>query len=86
METVPVIHGPNGIHVKLSPTGKQVLNMAIPDWVGLVENDKMKEVALETLRNYGVGSCSPMGFYGTIGQSGVSYWKPRLSLQTCTSS
>nr|ODN90088.1 serine palmitoyltransferase [Cryptococcus depauperatus CBS 7841] len=66
LDTVPVIHGPNGARVKLSPTGKSVLNMAIPDWAGFVENDKMKEVAIETLREYGVGTCGPSGFYGTI--------------------
>lgn len=88
LESVPVIHGPNGARVKLSPTGKtvrlaficlqrrdlltslwQVLNMAIPDWVGFVEDDKMKEVAIDTLKEYGVGTCGPSGFYGTIGKS-----------------
>jgi serine palmitoyltransferase len=43
--------------------------MATPDWFGFVENDKMKQVALDTLRDYGVGSCGPSGFYGTIGES-----------------
>lgn len=88
LESVPVIHGPNGARVKLSPNGKtvrlffqgckeefalnlfsQVLNMAIPDWVGFVEDDKMKEVAIDTLKEYGVGTCGPSGFYGTIGAS-----------------
>ncbi|OXG96102.1 serine palmitoyltransferase [Cryptococcus neoformans A2-102-5] len=66
LESVPVIHGPNGARVKLAPTGKTVLNMAIPDWVGFVEDDKMKEVAIDTLKEYGVGTCGPSGFYGTI--------------------
>lgn len=43
--------------------------MAIPDWVGFVEDDKMKEVAIDTLKEYGVGTCGPSGFYGTIGKS-----------------
>lgn len=43
--------------------------MAIPDWVGFVEDDKMKEVAIDTLKEYGVGTCGPSGFYGTIGES-----------------
>ena len=67
LETLPIIHGPNGTHVKLSPLGKTVLNMAIPDWTGLVESDAMKQVAIDTLREYGVGTCGPSGFYGTIG-------------------
>ncbi|ODN82692.1 hypothetical protein L202_00984 [Cryptococcus amylolentus CBS 6039] len=66
LETVPIVHGPNGARVKLSPNGKSVLNMAIPDWTGLVENDKVKSIAIDTLREYGVGSCGPSGFYGTI--------------------
>jgi hypothetical protein len=41
--------------------------MTIPNWQGFVENEKMKQVAIETLRNYGVGTCGPSGFYGTIG-------------------
>jgi len=68
LPTVPMIHGPNGVRVKLSPNGKMVLNMAYPDWVGFAENEKMKMVAIETLRSYGVGSCGPSGFYGTIGE------------------
>jgi len=68
LPTVPTIHGPNGVRVKLSPNGKQVLNMAYPDWVGFAEMEKMKTVAIETLKQYGVGSCGPSGFYGTIGK------------------
>nr|XP_018259968.1 serine palmitoyltransferase [Kwoniella dejecticola CBS 10117]OBR82126.1 serine palmitoyltransferase [Kwoniella dejecticola CBS 10117] len=66
LETVPTIYGPNGIKVKTSPNGKTLLNLATPNWCGFVENDKMKEVAIETLKHYGVGTCGPSGFYGTI--------------------
>lgn len=90
LSTIPVIHGANGLRVKLAPNGKmvclldlslrlvrkgnkliwcQVLNLATADWTGLVESDKMKQVAIDTLKAYGVGSCGPSGFYGTIGQS-----------------
>ncbi|WVQ85819.1 hypothetical protein IAT38_007987 [Cryptococcus sp. DSM 104549] len=66
LQTVPVIHGPNGAKVKLSPNGKTVMNLATPNWSGFIENDHMKQVAIETLREYGVGSCGPSGFYGTF--------------------
>jgi serine palmitoyltransferase len=33
----------------------------------MVESDKMKQVAIDTLKEYGVGSCGPSGFYGTFG-------------------
>jgi serine palmitoyltransferase len=69
LESIPVIHGANGSHVKLAPGGKTVLNMALPNWAGMVESDKMKQVAIDTLREYGVGTCGPSGFYGTIGES-----------------
>lgn len=52
--------------------------MAIPDWVGFVEDDKMKEVAIDTLKEYGVGTCGPSGFYGTIGESLASYDRVEL--------
>ncbi|TXT03895.1 hypothetical protein VHUM_04318 [Vanrija humicola] len=65
-DSVPVVYGQNGTHVKLSPNGKPVLNLAVYDWLGFVENDHIKDVAIRTLREYGVGSCGPMGFYGTI--------------------
>jgi hypothetical protein len=29
----------------------------------------MKQVAVDTLKEYGVGTCGPSGFYGTIGMS-----------------
>ncbi|WWD20547.1 hypothetical protein CI109_105023 [Kwoniella shandongensis] len=66
LQSVPVIHGPNGTKVKTSPHGKTLMNMAIPNWSGFVESDKMKEIAIDTLREYGVGTCGPSGFYGTI--------------------
>ena len=67
LDSVPTIYGQNGTHVRTSPTGKPVLNLALYDWIGLVENDQLKDVGIHTLREYGVGSCGPMGFYGTIG-------------------
>lgn len=46
----------------------QLTNLATPNWTGLIENDGMKQVAVDTLREYGVGTCGPSGFYGTIGE------------------
>ncbi|BEI80279.1 hypothetical protein CcaverHIS002_0108080 [Cutaneotrichosporon cavernicola] len=66
LDSIPTVYGQNGVRVKLSPNGKPVVNMAIYDWLGMVENDQLKDVAIKTLRDYGVGSCGPMGFYGTI--------------------
>ena len=35
----------------------------------LINNFKMKEKAIQSVQKYGVGSCGPRGFYGTIGKS-----------------
>lgn len=66
LDSVPTIYGQNGTHAKVTPNGKPVLNLAVTDWLGFMENDRIKDVAIGTLREYGVGSCGPMGFYGTI--------------------
>lgn len=34
--------------------------------MGLLNNEEIKESALSALRKYGVGSCGPPGFYGTL--------------------
>ncbi|GIY82340.1 hypothetical protein CDAR_173661 [Caerostris darwini] len=46
--------------------GKKCLNAATHNYLGLVEHEKLEEAALQCLRKYGVGSCGPRGFYGTV--------------------
>ncbi|KAH9029585.1 pyridoxal phosphate-dependent transferase [Lactarius pseudohatsudake] len=46
--------------------GKHVLNLASYNFTGLPGNEVIKVRAIEILRKYGVGSCGPPGFYGTI--------------------
>lgn len=65
--SVPVITGPNGPKPKLLSSGKTVINLASYNFAGLASNEHIKERAIETLRKYGLGSCGPPGFYGTIG-------------------
>ena len=88
LESIPVVSGPNGPRPKLVNTGKQVLNLASYNFTGLAGNETIKERAIETLRKYGVGSCGPPGFYGTIGMPVPSRCSSsgRLNghLQTCT--
>ncbi|KAL4072261.1 serine palmitoyltransferase [Scleroderma citrinum] len=66
LTSVPVIAGPNGPKPKLLSTGKTVFNLASYNFAGLASNEHIKERAIETLRKYGLGSCGPPGFYGTI--------------------
>ena len=47
--------------------GKDCLNLATHNYLGLVENKALEDTAVECIRKYGVGSCGPRGFYGTVG-------------------
>lgn len=46
--------------------GKEVLHAARSNYLGLSGDARINKVAEETMRKYGVGSCGPRGFYGTI--------------------
>lgn len=43
-----------------------VLHLARCNFLGMSGNPKLNEVAEKTMRKYGVGSCGPRGFYGSI--------------------
>ncbi|KAK7449824.1 serine palmitoyltransferase component [Stygiomarasmius scandens] len=66
LASVAIIAGPNGPKPKLVNTGKTAYNLASLNFTGLAGNEHIKERAIETLRKYGVGSCGPAGFYGTV--------------------
>ncbi|TDL27943.1 serine palmitoyltransferase [Rickenella mellea] len=66
LAAVPVIAGASGPRPTLVGTGKTVLNLASYNFAGLAGNETIKDRAIETLRKYGLGSCGPPGFYGTI--------------------
>jgi len=71
---VPVIQGPNGPRPKLmNNNGETVLNLASLNFTGLAGNELIKQRAIKTLRKYGLGSCGPPGFYGTIGRCILCY-------------
>lgn len=46
--------------------GKECLNMATSNFLGLVGEKRIEDVAKKTIFKYGVGSCGPRGFYGTV--------------------
>ncbi|XP_011191637.1 serine palmitoyltransferase 1 [Zeugodacus cucurbitae] len=46
--------------------GHECLNLATHNYLGLLEDEKILEDACTTLKKYGVGSCGPRGFYGTM--------------------
>ncbi|KAE8223128.1 hypothetical protein CF319_g3785 [Tilletia indica] len=72
LESVPTIIGPASTRPIISSQvlnkGKptQVLNLASYNFTDLAGQPEIKQKAIETMREYGVGSCSPPGFYGTI--------------------
>lgn len=42
------------------------LNLAKVNYLDLLNNETLKTTAIEAIKKYGVGSCGPRGFYGTI--------------------
>lgn len=46
--------------------GKECLNLATHNYLGLADNPRLEKTSLEALRKYGVGSCGPRAFYGTM--------------------
>ncbi|KAK2463332.1 hypothetical protein APHAL10511_004643 [Amanita phalloides] len=63
---VPVVAGPNGPKPKLMGSNKTMTNLASLNFTGLAGNESIKQRAVEVLRKYGLGSCGPPGFYGTL--------------------
>ncbi|XP_055596296.1 serine palmitoyltransferase 1 [Uranotaenia lowii] len=59
-----VVSGKVGKFIEID--GKRCLNMASHNYLGLIEDDDIQQAAITSLRKYGVGSCGPRGFYGTV--------------------
>lgn len=55
---------PVGPKSKLA-NGRTVTNLGSYNYYNFNTNEALKEKAIQTLRNYGVGPCGPRGFYGT---------------------
>ncbi|ORX89023.1 PLP-dependent transferase [Basidiobolus meristosporus CBS 931.73] len=65
LDNVPITVGPPGTRQKMR-NGKTLVNMAAFNFLGFLGNETLKTEAVRTLRKYGVGSCGPPGFYGTL--------------------
>lgn len=46
--------------------GKECLNLGTHNYLGLLGDNRIVADAVQSLRKYGVGSCGPRGFYGTM--------------------
>ncbi|KAH8372587.1 hypothetical protein KR009_000147 [Drosophila setifemur] len=53
-----------GKHIKVD--GHECLNLSSHNYLGFLEDKEILEEACKSLRKYGVGSCGPRGFYGTM--------------------
>jgi serine palmitoyltransferase len=66
MEKTPLIIGAQSIKPKVAGYAKPLINLATTNYLNLLASNQIRDKAIATLRNYGVGSCGPPGFYGTI--------------------
>ncbi|MED6118502.1 serine palmitoyltransferase component [Stylosanthes scabra] len=60
----PVLESAAGPHTVIN--GKEVVNFSSANYLGLVGHKKLLDSCSSALDKYGVGSCGPRGFYGTI--------------------
>ncbi|GAB2294463.1 serine palmitoyltransferase component [Dionaea muscipula] len=60
----PVLESAAGPHTTIN--GKEVVNFASANYLGLLGHPKLIDSCTSALEKYGVGSCGPRGFYGTI--------------------
>lgn len=51
---------------RITVNGIDCLNMGTHNYLGLLDASDIKESAIASVHKYGVGSCGPRGFYGTI--------------------
>ncbi|RMC18940.1 hypothetical protein DUI87_03538 [Hirundo rustica rustica] len=59
-----IVSGPP-THI-ITVNGKECINFASFNFLGLLNNGKVKSAAQASLKKYGVGTCGPRGFYGTF--------------------
>jgi len=58
------VDGKMGKYVRIE--GKEYLNVGTTNFQGFVGDQRIEEIAKKTIFKYGVGSCGPRGFYGTV--------------------
>lgn len=51
---------------RINIEGKDCLNLCTLNFLGFIGNQRIENEAIKTLKKYGVGTCGPRGFYGTI--------------------
>ncbi|KAF9898461.1 serine palmitoyltransferase component [Lobosporangium transversale] len=66
LDSAQVITSAQGPRPVVQSTGSHLLNFASANYLDFISNKDIKDKAIKTLHNYGVGSCGPPGFYGTL--------------------
>lgn len=61
---VPTITGTNATHAIIN--NKPCLNLVRTNFLGMISNPRVEESSRKAIYKYGVGTCGPRGFYGTI--------------------
>ena len=61
---IDTVEGPNGPKVQIN--GKEVINMSSNNYLGLANNDRLKEKAIEAVKKYGVGAGAVRTINGTL--------------------
>ncbi|XP_033737233.1 serine palmitoyltransferase 1-like isoform X2 [Pecten maximus] len=59
-----IVSGKPGKYVDIN--GKTCVNLATLNFLGMACKPDIEDAAIKTMRKYGVGSCGPRGFYGTM--------------------
>ncbi|XP_057643975.1 serine palmitoyltransferase 1-like isoform X2 [Chionomys nivalis] len=62
-----IVSGPPTHNIVVN--GKECVNFASFNFLGLLANPRVKAAALASLKKYGVGTCGPRGFYGTFARA-----------------
>lgn len=61
---IDTVEGPNGPKVQIN--GKTIINMSSNNYLGLANNDRLKEKAIEAVQKYGVGAGAVRTINGTL--------------------
>lgn len=78
-----IVSGPPSHNIVVN--GKECINFASFNFLGLLDNPRLKAAALASLKKYGVGTCGPRGFYGTFGMFSVIFFRlllPTIKIQS----
>ncbi|ORZ23591.1 pyridoxal phosphate-dependent transferase [Absidia repens] len=66
LDKTPLIVGAQSPKTKVAGHAKPLMNVATTNYLNLVSSEPIRQKAIDTLKDYGVGTCGPPGFYGTL--------------------